>query len=55
MLLYVLENGFFNKSVFINELSISELDYFRYKNEVLNMLHDFYRFDILERLNKKTN
>lgn len=50
MLMRLLETKTFNKDDIINRLEISELDYYRYRSEVLNMLHDFGYYNILEEI-----
>ena len=49
ILLFFLETNTFDKEYIINELEINEIDYFRYRASILNALHDFGYYDLLEK------
>lgn len=55
MLLYFLEHNKFDRIELMNILGITELDYYRYRNEVINTLYDFGYYNLIEKyeMNKK--
>lgn len=55
MLLYFLDNNKFDRIELMNILGITELDYYRYRNEVINTLYDFGYYNLIEKyeMNKK--
>ena len=50
MLMLFLETNKFDKEYLTVNLEITELDFYRYKSEIINMFYDFDYYDLIEKI-----